>query len=228
MSVYLVGAKNPETRRQVLAQQAADPTFVVGGFIDNDPAKAGTTFLGSPVLGGIDVIDQLLIDDPDARFVTLISGSTDARYEVSRDLAAKGCRFTNLIHPDVDLTDVTLGTGNYIQNGVIVQAAVHIGDNVGLHFRSLVSHETSIGHSAFVGPGATIAGEVEIGDGSFIGAGATVIPRVRIGRWATVGAGAVVITDVPDHATVVGNPARVIRVDAPTHLDGAILGLTDD
>jgi UDP-2-acetamido-3-amino-2,3-dideoxy-glucuronate N-acetyltransferase len=31
---------------------------------------------------------------------------------------------------------------------------------------------------------------------------------ITIGRWAMIGAGAVVTGDVPDHALVVGNPAR--------------------
>ena len=223
MSVYLVGAKNPETRRQVESQQLSDPTFLVAGFIDNDPAKWKTEFLGWPVLGGVDVVSDLLVSDPAARFVNLITGSTPARYEVSRALADRGCRFTNLIHPDVDVRDVTLGIGNYVQDGVILQAASCIGNNVGLHYRSHISHETTIGHSAFVGPAATISGEVVVGDGAFIGANATVVPRLRIGRWATIGAGAVVIRDVPDYATVVGNPARVIKVGPEVHTSGDIV-----
>lgn len=42
-----------------------------------------------------------------------------------------------------------------------------------------------------------------------IGSGATVLP-VTIGESALVGAGAVVTREVPDHAVVVGNPARII------------------
>jgi UDP-2-acetamido-3-amino-2,3-dideoxy-glucuronate N-acetyltransferase len=41
-----------------------------------------------------------------------------------------------------------------------------------------------------------------------VGANATVLSGLTIGRWAMVGAGAVVTADVPDHALVVGNPAR--------------------
>jgi sugar O-acyltransferase (sialic acid O-acetyltransferase NeuD family) len=222
MSVYLVGAKNPETRRQVEAQRAADPSFVVAGFIDNDPAKRDTVFLGLPVLGGMDVVRNLLLDDPDAKFVNLITGSSSARFEVSRQLANMGCAFTNLIHPDVDLRDVELGIGNYVQDHVIIQAGARIGNNVGLHFSSRISHETRIGHSAFVGPAALIAGEVVVGDGAFVGAHATIIPRLQIGRWATIGAGSVVVRDVPDYATVVGNPAKVIRTDPPVYTSGDI------
>jgi len=38
-----------------------------------------------------------------------------------------------------------------------------------------------------------------------------VIPNLKIGKWCTIGAGAVVISDIPDGATVVGNPARIVK-----------------
>ena len=44
--------------------------------------------------------------------------------------------------------------------------------------------------------------------GASIGANATIVCCNTIGRYAFVGAGAVVTRDVPDHALVVGNPAR--------------------
>jgi UDP-2-acetamido-3-amino-2,3-dideoxy-glucuronate N-acetyltransferase len=43
-----------------------------------------------------------------------------------------------------------------------------------------------------------------------VGANATVLSGLTIGCWAMVGAGSVVVADVPDHALVVGNPARRI------------------
>jgi UDP-2-acetamido-3-amino-2,3-dideoxy-glucuronate N-acetyltransferase len=46
--------------------------------------------------------------------------------------------------------------------------------------------------------------------GASIGAGAIVLPDVTIGRFALVGAGAVVTRSVPDHALMVGAPARAI------------------
>lgn len=49
-----------------------------------------------------------------------------------------------------------------------------------------------------------------------IGSNATIVCGVTVGEGALVGAGAVVTRDVPDHAIVVGNPARVIG-DVRTH-----------
>jgi UDP-2-acetamido-3-amino-2,3-dideoxy-glucuronate N-acetyltransferase len=46
--------------------------------------------------------------------------------------------------------------------------------------------------------------------GASIGANATIVCGATIGKYAFVGAGAVVTKDVPDHALVVGNPARQI------------------
>ena len=60
-----------------------------------------------------------------------------------------------------------------------------------------------------------------VGHHVFIGTGATVLGPVRVGDYAKIGANASVINhDVPAHSTVVGTPARVVklhgeRVDEP-------------
>ena len=44
--------------------------------------------------------------------------------------------------------------------------------------------------------------------GASIGANATIVCGYTVGRWAMIGAGAVVTSNVPDHALMVGIPAR--------------------
>jgi sugar O-acyltransferase (sialic acid O-acetyltransferase NeuD family) len=183
--------------------------------------KRGTSFLGYPVFGGFEVLGELL--DRDLRFVNLITGSTRVRYETSLEMSRRGCKFVNFIHPNVDLTMVEIGVGNYVQESVILQAEVRMGDNSSIHMGTLVGHETTIGNSVFIAHGCSLSGVDDIGDGVFIGTHAAVLPRIRIGRWATVGAGAVVTKDVPDYATVVGVPAKIIKIAEPTHADGAIV-----
>jgi serine O-acetyltransferase len=51
-----------------------------------------------------------------------------------------------------------------------------------------------------------------LGDNVFIGAGAKVLGGIRVGNNVKIGANAVVVHDVPDGATVVGIPAKVIKI----------------
>ncbi len=52
-----------------------------------------------------------------------------------------------------------------------------------------------------------------LGDDIFIGSGAKILGGIKIGNNVTIGANAVVIKNVPDGATVVGIPARVVKID---------------
>ncbi len=54
---------------------------------------------------------------------------------------------------------------------------------------------------------------VVIGENVWIGGGAIILPGVNIGDNAIVGAGSVVVEDVQADAIVVGNPARMKRLN---------------
>jgi len=211
VKTYFLGASNPETLRMVAALQRAGTEISVMGFLDNDPSKWGTEFWGHPVLGGTDQVARLAAAD--ICFVNLITGSTKARFETTRDILRQGGKLGNFIHPSVDLTMTRLGVGNYIQEAVVLQAEVDIGDNCSIHMGAKVGHETKIGSSTFIAHEVSVSGCCQIGDGVFVGTNATILPRVKIGDWATIGAGAVVTRDVPQGAVVVGNPGRILRSD---------------
>lgn len=221
MRVVFIGAANPETIRMINAIKRVSPDFDALGFIDNDIRKHGTSFYGLPVLGGLDDIPALLSDD--VRFVNLITGSTTTRYQVTRDAVARGAALANFIHPSVDLSMTRWGLGNYIQEGVITQAEVEVGDNTSIHMGSLIGHESRIGNSVFIAHAVSISGSCVIGDGCFIGTNATVLPRTQIGKWSTIGAGAVVTKDVPDYSVAVGNPAKIIRSNGIPYVNGKVL-----
>lgn len=87
-----------------------------------------------------------------------------------------------------------------------------IGDGVAVGERVTIYQNVTIG-GARVGD-AQNNNYPQIGDGTVIFAGAVIAGRVKIGRDCVVGANSVVLNDVPDNATVVGAPARVIRVIA--------------
>jgi sugar O-acyltransferase (sialic acid O-acetyltransferase NeuD family) len=219
VKIYLLGAANPEAVRMIGSVKRANPELEFA-FLDNDVARHGSLFYGVPVIGGVERVGDL--KGPDARFVNLITRDTQTRYETTLQIIEAGGALGNFVHPGIDLSMTRMGAGSYLQEGVILQAEVSLGDNSSISYGSLVGHEGRIGNSVFMAPGVAIAGCVEVGDGAFIGTNATILPRLRIGRWATVGAGAVVTRDVPDYAVVVGNPARIIKTQVVPYQDGRV------
>jgi acetyltransferase-like isoleucine patch superfamily enzyme len=115
--------------------------------------------------------------------------------------------------------DVSIGTLSVIEHHVT------IGNGVRIHTQAFIPEFSILEDGCWVGPNVVFTNAKyplspgvkdslkgpRIGRGAKIGANATILPGVVIGANALVGAGAVVVTDVPDHAVVVGNPARVIK-----------------
>lgn len=126
--------------------------------------------------------------------------------------------------------DAQIGSGSILGKDSYVDFGVQIGDNVKIQNGAYIYHGTTIESGVFVGPGVIFTndkkpraitpdgslkgnddwdlGKTLIRYGASIGAGAIILPDLTIGRFALVGAGAVVTRDVPDHALVIGNPAR--------------------
>ena len=88
--------------------------------------------------------------------------------------------------------------------GLVVNDQTVIGKNC--HLR----HATTIGNK--LKPDGSYSGSPVIGDSVDIGAHVVVLGELKIGDRAVIGAGSVVTKDVPAGATVVGVPARVLKV----------------
>lgn len=116
----------------------------------------------------------------------------------------------------VEMDDVVIGEGAIISPFVCLTSNIRIGRMFQANIGSIIEHDCCIGDYVTFAPGVRCNGAVTIGDYAYIGAGATIKqgsadrPR-QIGKGAVIGMGAVVIDDVPAEATVVGNPARILR-----------------
>ena len=108
------------------------------------------------------------------------------------------------------------------RTGIEIHPAAEIAPGVFIdHGMGVVIGETAqVGEGSVIYQGVTLGGTGKqsgkrhptVGQRCVISAGAKVLGDITIGDCAKVGAGAVVLRDVPAHATVVGVPARVVRI----------------
>jgi len=89
--------------------------------------------------------------------------------------------------------------------GLVVNHETIIGSNCTLR------HSTTIGNKKL--PDSSYTDSPKIGNYVDIGSNVVIIGSITVGDHAVIGAGSVVVKDVPEGAVVVGNPARVIRVN---------------
>ena len=113
--------------------------------------------------------------------------------------------------------------------GIEIHPGAKIGKNLFIdHGMGVVIGETSeIGDNVTIYHMATLGGILNmkfenqrnekrhptIGDQVVIGSGAQVLGPVTVGRCAKIASNAVIVKDVPEFATMVGVPAKVVKID---------------
>jgi UDP-2-acetamido-2-deoxy-ribo-hexuluronate aminotransferase len=103
--------------------------------------------------------------------------------------------------------DVYIGNGCKIQNNVSLYKGVTLEEEVfcgpSMVFTNVINPRAHIKRMDEARP-------TLVKKGASLGANCTIVCGVTIGKYAFIGAGAVVTKDVPDHALVMGNPARQV------------------
>ena len=131
---------------------------------------------------------------------------------------------TKVWHFSHIMSGAVIGERCNIGQNVVISPEVVLGNNVKVQNNVSIYTGVILEDDVFCGPSMVFTNVVNprshvvrkheyrqtvVGRGASLGANCTVVCGHNIGRYAFVGAGAVVTRHVPDHALVVGNPARV-------------------
>ena len=108
-------------------------------------------------------------------------------------------------------------TGIEIHPGATIGKGLFIDHGMGV----VIGETTEIGNNVVLYQGVTLGGTGKekgkrhptIKDNTIIGAGAKVLGAFVVGENAKIGAGAVVLENVPDNSTVVGIPAKIVKIN---------------
>ncbi len=117
-------------------------------------------------------------------------------------------------------------TGIEIHPGAQIAPGVFIDHGMGV----VIGETAQVGEGCTIYQGVTLGGtsltkgakrHPTLGKGVVVGAGAQVLGGFEVGDGAKIGSNAVVTKPVPAEATAVGNPARIIVVDADAQREEA-------
>jgi len=186
---------------------ASEREWDIGGFLDNRPGILDGYKRPFGIVGDPDTY-RFTEDD---RVICAIA-DPGIRLEYARKLAARGARFTQLIHPTAIISfNCSIGEGSALGPLAGLDCDVTIGDHVVVNGPGVVGHDTVVGNGCHLGTCMVLSGGCRLGEGVFIGANATVNENLVLGDRATVGSGSVATKHVPGGMAVMGVPARPIK-----------------
>jgi sugar O-acyltransferase (sialic acid O-acetyltransferase NeuD family) len=214
VKLVLVGAGGHA--RSVLDAIRSDGRHEAVACTDPDPARHGTMLDDVPVAGGDDRLPELLSQGVAAAAVGLGSvRDNEPRSRLFERARELGFELPAIVHGTAHVSQTaTIGTGTVVLAGAVVGPGARVGDNVIVNTGVVVEHDCELEDHVHVATGATLGGEVRVGRSAHVGLGATVMQGVRVGAGAVVGAGALALRNVPEHAVVVGVPARELASPA--------------
>lgn len=206
--VYGTGGFGREVMDALEKQNHVCKKYHILGFIDDDSTCSDTIINGYKVVGAREYLEKRI----EKINVLVCIGNPKIREKIVVDLKKiKNIKFPNFIADGVKLSTewISMGEGNIIYYGNIVNVNVKIENFVYLNSASTIGHDGWIGDFVTVASGCNISGNVKLGKGCDIGTGSMIRQGIEIGENTVIGMGSVVVKDMPENVVAFGNPCEV-------------------
>ncbi len=151
------------------------PTYLILGFLDDDPEKTGTDFYGYKVLGSTRLLSELGAKMPMSAVIAIQNGSVRKKIVEEHP---EFDRWESLVHPTAVIASTSpIGRGCVFFPQVTVSVDTILGDFGLFYIHSTVCNDCRIGSYVSAMTGTLISEHAEIEDERFLAAGTCVPPH---------------------------------------------------
>lgn len=178
---------------------------VLKGFIDDDPAKVGTEFMGYPVLGSVAYLLKL----KNVYVAIGIAFPKVKKLIIEKLKENNTLTFPTFVHSRAWVSkDVNIGNGVIIYPNTSINYGSTIDDYCVFNMNCALGHHTKVGKFTSFAPGVNTGGHTSLGVGVEMGIGCSTIQGVTIGDGSIIGGQAMVTQNVPSNSIAKGIPAK--------------------
>ena len=188
----------------------AKPVYQILGFLDDDEKKIGKSYNGYECLGPITCIFDLMKEKGVCAVIAMQDGGI--RKRIVEKLSGFDA-WETLIHPSVNMSHTSaIGKGCIVCAGSNISVNTTIGDHCIFNLSVTMGHDCTVKDYVSIMSGSCVCGHVTIGQEAYLSTNCTIVPSKKVGAYARVGAGSVVLRNVKDSVTVMGVPAKVLKL----------------
>lgn len=188
--------------------------YIISAFVVDDNYCGQDQFCAVPLVPYSKLEELFPIAEYEAYVAIGYTNMNVGRKEVMERLFAMGYSLPNYIHQSVVCDGATMGEGNLIFAGSILDLDVQIGSGNIFFPGVLISHDAQIGNYNFFAPRAVLAGDISVGNQNFFGLNCSIKNEVKIGNSCFIGASAYVTQDLIDRSVLVPSRSTLLEKDS--------------
>ncbi|CAH6800281.1 UDP-N-acetylbacillosamine N-acetyltransferase [Vibrio chagasii] len=212
MNLYLVGAGG--FAREIYSY-LGESDFEYEGYILQG--------LLSDYKGDLDTYPEVkhrIVDDRESTAMTqndaviIAIASPEQKNKLYDFYTKKGIKILSYIHQSAVIGfNVKIGEGTVICPNTTLTTGITLGKCVTVNANSTIGHDAEIGDYSTLSGHCDVTGFAKLGKRVFMGSSAVVIPKVSVGDDAIIGAGSVIVSRVKPNVTMLGNPAKRLKLN---------------